>query len=234
MDALGSDSEQQGGGFLTGQFWIKDDSKDLSTTLSSSSTRTSSTAEVTAYSDIQRATLTGTSDGGSGSTSLDESSNTQTTSPATTTAGSTLPEVSSSAAIPPSTAGTDAETIKQSATPTSAASVNVTAIGVGVGLGALIIITIVTLGAIFVLRRRRKLHSDRSSKSPRTSGDPDFKEQMPAFCHKGVAESWRIGNQTNGRSPKILFEAPDNRHVYHELGVTLASHEAGQLQPSRP
>lgn len=130
---------------------------------------------------------------------------------------------------PPSTAGTDAETIdgttlsKQSATSTSAASVNVTAIGVGVGLGALVIVTIVTLGAICVLRRRRKWHSDQSSKLPRTSGDLEFKEQMPTFCHKGVVESCRIGNQTNGRSLKTLFEASDNQHVFHELGVTLAS-----------
>lgn len=94
---------------------------------------------------------------------------------------------------PPSTAGTDAETIesttlsKQSATSTSAASVIATAIGVGVGLGALVIVTIVTLGAIRVLRRCRKWHSDQSSKSPRTSGDLGFKEQMPTFCHKGLS-----------------------------------------------
>lgn len=49
-----------------------------------------------------------------------------------------------------------------------------------------------------------------------------------------VVESCRIGNQTKVRSLKTLFEASDNQYVFHELGVTLASHEAGQLQPLRP
>ena len=113
--------------------------------------------------------------------------------------------------------------MKQSAISTSAASVNVTAIGVGAGLGALVIVTIVTLGAICVLRRRRKWNFDQSSKSPRMSGDIKREEHRLTLDHKRGTGSRETGHQTTGYSPKILFEAPDNQRVLHELGVTLPS-----------
>ncbi|KAM0724167.1 hypothetical protein Q7P37_000049 [Cladosporium fusiforme] len=219
VDAMGSTSDKQGKGFLSGHFWIKNelDSSSLSSTSSLTSTHTTSTIEATA--DSERPS--------------------ETSSTPTTVKGEGS-EVSFSAAAPPQTSTAETEGLEsatspeQPATSTPEPSVNTTAIGVGAGLGTVILFAIAALVAVFLLRRRRR----RRDHSCALASDNTSQSHEELVLQVGHSNDHRLRDVKHDPglctcTSKGFVEAPSGQDVPHELDGAHIVHEAGGSQYSR-
>ncbi|KAL1582914.1 hypothetical protein WHR41_08429 [Cladosporium halotolerans] len=182
VNAQGTQEDKIGGGFYTGQFWIRREpsassSPSPTTTAPPTTTANTDISEAKTETDAGDATSekTTTTTASTAETQTEDTSSEETTNATTTTSQlskTTLPGASSRATNPPSTiAGSATQSSEPttvpesaSASPTQSGSSNLPmGIGIGVGVGVALVAALIGV-FIFVFRRRRR-HRRRSQDS---------------------------------------------------------------------
>lgn len=210
VNAGGTSEDLIGGGFYTGQFWIKRDAVDTTTsTISDAAATTSSVQETTTSAKGTTSSVEDTTSSVKDTTSSAEettSSDTETTETSevvSTSSGSSFSAASTSMLSTPTAAtqssmpsSTEIESLDDPVqtsidTPDEKSDdqPNITAIGIGVGIGAGLLVAVLVIATWFFCRRHRRKKNEVGQ--PHLATPPTFDSKDPRQFHQG----WALGPQ---------------------------------------
>jgi len=215
VNAEGTDEELTGGGFYTGQFWVRNESNQVSSisstvsVVTTSSSTTSSKTTSTRTSTSSLFATSGSSPFATSSVSQSMSSEMPTTAPA------------------PSLASVENN---ESDTTEDGDGTNTTAIGTGVGVGAGIVLMVSAIGVwIFYHRRRRadkQQHTNPSAMLNSKETDRVHEAYAPSIHQMEARNPYPQGEGIHEFAAKSPVEAPGEQRPFGELAGSGVKHRS--------